>query len=129
MDQSTTPGAGPGRTRSVGEAGQFTYGLIFDVVEVLEAHSYGPFDGTDYTALLLHLRYFLPGGTDRCYGKSAVVAGPAASATLGEPSSGDPSTGEAHWAEAPRKVTAPPESGAAVDVAPARDAGRRGLGL
>jgi hypothetical protein len=38
---------------------RFTYGLIFDVADVLTSHGYPPPDGTDWAHLMLALSRFL----------------------------------------------------------------------
>lgn len=38
---------------------RFTYGLIFDIADVLTSHGYPPPDGTDWADLMLALSRFL----------------------------------------------------------------------
>jgi hypothetical protein len=38
---------------------RFTYGLIFDVADVLTSHGYPPPDGTDWADLMTALSHFL----------------------------------------------------------------------
>jgi hypothetical protein len=50
---------------------RFTFGLILDVIKVLEAHGYERFDGPRFVELELHLFCLLHGGPDDgCIGRS-----------------------------------------------------------
>lgn len=84
MDHPTT--SDDAQARTVPDPKQFIFGLIYDVVQALEAHGYGPFDGRQLVELGQHLIHHLHGRGDRCYGKSAVTSSRHPSRRLGEPS-------------------------------------------
>jgi hypothetical protein len=121
MTESTTERAAgkdlPRTSATADDQSRFTYGLIFEVVKVLEAHGYGPFDeGRQLVELSQHLLHFLHGDGDRCYGRSAATAEPAATASAAD----EPTPGEGYKAEVTHRLTALRESSDAVDRAMAR---------